>query len=238
MKRHLLGRKSRDRHSRLEDQPLLRPKVSQQGLGEGRESGKASRPRQPAVLGQHRRRRTCLPTVALLTACPRAVACPRGTGPYRLIHRSPAPMIPGISPPSRLGGLSVIYSKGPFVGVLLRTQELFMVGFGSLPATTASSYSRYKLRCQLNSPSVGAVPRASSNRGSEYSGSPVWLEAAGPKSTGTRLWTGAKEGDGGTSPTSVHFSSESLVSLSLLICQVDADVSVSHQEPGTRGALL
>lgn len=47
---------------------------------------------------------------------------------------------------------------------------------------------------------------------------------------------GAEEGDGGTSPTSIHLSSVSLVSLSILIRQVDTDVSVSHREASTQPA--
>lgn len=135
-------------------------------------------------------------------------------------------MIPGISSPSRLGGLlSVIYSKAPFVGVLLRTQELFMVGFGFPSATTAFALKGTNTTVSAQFTISRSCPLEhwqweAQNILEAQSG---WRQQ-GPKSTGTGPgWVQRRVG-WGNKPHLCPFLLWRAWSASAFIRQVDADV--------------
>lgn len=104
-----------------------------------------------AVAPLSRRRPTC---------SARARVQPTSTG-----TRAPAPLLTGASSddfrylfsPSRLSGLSGIYLTFVVSVFLLKAQGLFMAGFGSRLAITASSYARYKLPVRPVHHQSGAV---------------------------------------------------------------------------------
>lgn len=99
------------------------------------------------------------PTAAPPTSWARAGSGPRAAGPRRLSPRQPGSGdFRYLFSPSRLGGLSGIYSNTHFIGGVLKARELFIAGFGSLLATATSSHTRYKLRVSSVRHQSEAVP--------------------------------------------------------------------------------
>lgn len=76
--------------------------------------------------------------------------------------------------PSRPGGLSGIYSNFHFIGVFVESTGIIHSWFCFSSSRDRIFVLRVQIRCQLNSPSIRG-----SFRGSECSGSQVWLEAEG-----------------------------------------------------------